>query len=72
MTAFWQTFKRGIYAERYWFAAFGITLVCWLVFAHLVVAYLGEHWLNLILAVLAGYYWLGRAVIPWIENKLKS
>lgn len=68
---YWQAFKRGLYKERHHMLATVIAVLGWLVFAEAVTYWLGAQTLHVFIAIIAGWYWLGKVVIPWIENKLK-
>lgn len=66
-----MTFWKLVWPEiKYKILATAIVLTCWMVFAELVTHFLGERYVVAVLSVMAGWYWLGKAVIPWVESKL--
>lgn len=67
---FWQAIKAGIYESRYKLLATVIVLCVWMAFAHGVVYLLGDTALTIFIAIIAGYYWLGSVIVPWVEQKI--
>lgn len=68
----WNIFKQALYEKRYKLWSAAIVVLGWLLFSNLVIYTLGEPALVFFISWIAGWYWLGDRVMPWVERKITS
>lgn len=67
---FWQILKQAVYETRYRLLSAAIVVLGWIIFSNLVINTVGEEPLIVFISFIAGWYWLGDKVMPWVEQKI--
>ena len=66
----WQILKQAVYETRYRLLSAAIVVLGWIIFSNLVINTVGEEPLIVFISFIAGWYWLGDKVMPWVEQKI--
>ena len=72
MKDFLLALQIALYETRFKLYALALTVVGWLLFATATENFLGRQYLDAVVYVLVGWYWLGNTVVPYVEKKLEK
>lgn len=72
MRDYFEALKIALYKQRFSLLSLIIACVGWVVIAGFVSGTFGQNYVDIFAYSIAGYYWLGGIVAPWLERKLEK